>query len=96
MRIAFVTFEYPPFVVGGAGVYAKYVTKELSNLGHDVVVFSPYNNSNKGFNNIKIESIKTNNPVIPKAFQFWLKLPRAVRRVNELKKFDVIHFNGLY
>jgi len=34
MRVAFVTFEYPPFIIGGAGVYAMHVTKELAKLGH--------------------------------------------------------------
>jgi len=27
----------PPFVIGGAGVYAAHVTEELANLGHQVV-----------------------------------------------------------
>lgn len=39
MRIAFVTFEYPPFIIGGAGIYALNVTRELAKLGHQVIVF---------------------------------------------------------
>lgn len=35
MRVAFVTFEYPPFVIGGAGVYAAHLTEELAKLGQD-------------------------------------------------------------
>ncbi len=58
MRIAFVTFEYPPFIIGGAGVYAKYVTQELSNMGHDVVVFTPSHTKNEKYNkNISIKYI---------------------------------------
>ena len=41
LRIAFITFEYPPFVLGGAGVYAKNITREITKLGHNVVVFTP-------------------------------------------------------
>jgi hypothetical protein len=40
MRVAFVTLEYPPFVIGGAGVYAAHVTEELANLGHQVVAIT--------------------------------------------------------
>lgn len=39
MRIAFVTFEYPPFIIGGAGVYADIIIHELVKMGYDVVVF---------------------------------------------------------
>ena len=42
MKIAFITFEYPPFIIGGgAGIYAQKITRELVNLGHEVVVFTP-------------------------------------------------------
>ena len=41
MKVAFVTFEYPPFVMGGAGVYAKHLTEELAKLGHQITVFTP-------------------------------------------------------
>jgi len=94
MRIAFVTFEYPPFVVGGAGVYAKHITEELSKLGHDVVVFSP--SAKKSFKefDITVESLPTSYRVVPKAFQFWLKLPKALRKIDRINKFDIIHFNG--
>ena len=41
MRIAFLTWEYPPNVVGGLGVYSQYAVRELLALGQDVVVFTP-------------------------------------------------------
>lgn len=41
MRVAFITFEYPPFIIGGAGTYAKNITRGLANSGHEVVVFTP-------------------------------------------------------
>lgn len=41
MRIAFVTFEYPPFIIGGAGIYAENIARELAKLDHQVVVFTP-------------------------------------------------------
>ena len=39
MKVAFITFEYPPFIIGGAGIYAQNITRELANLGHEVVVW---------------------------------------------------------
>jgi len=40
MRIGFITYEYPPFVYGGAGVYAKSIVQALAKRGHDVHVFT--------------------------------------------------------
>jgi glycosyltransferase involved in cell wall biosynthesis len=32
--------EYPPYIVGGLGTYAGYLTRELIRLGHDVTVLA--------------------------------------------------------
>ena len=40
MEIVFFVYEFPPYVVGGLGTYAKYVTREFVKMGHDVTVFS--------------------------------------------------------
>ncbi len=40
MEIAFFVYEFPPYVVGGLGTYAEYMTRELVRVGHDVTVFS--------------------------------------------------------
>ncbi|MDA8156949.1 MAG: glycogen synthase [Actinomycetota bacterium] len=39
MRVALLTREYPPFVYGGAGVHAEYLSRALAALGHEVRVF---------------------------------------------------------
>ncbi len=41
MRIAFLTWEYPPNVVGGLGVYSQYAVRELLAMGQEVTVFTP-------------------------------------------------------
>lgn len=46
MRIAFITWEFPPFVVGGLGVYSDNMVRGLVACGHDVVVFTA--NSGQG------------------------------------------------
>jgi len=40
MEIIFFTYEYPPYIVGGLGTYAEYLTRWLVKMGHDVTVFS--------------------------------------------------------
>jgi|YelNatPaOPRAMG01_1025707.scaffolds.fasta_scaffold01736_17 glycosyltransferase involved in cell wall biosynthesis len=40
MEIIFFTYEYPPYIVGGLGTYAEYLTRWLVRMGHDVTVFS--------------------------------------------------------
>ena len=41
MRVAFITWEYPPFIVGGLGTYSYYITVWMSRLGHEVEVYAP-------------------------------------------------------
>lgn len=98
MRIAFVTFEYPPFIIGGAGVYALNVTHELAKLGHQIIVFVPdipgikYE---KDLENIVFNKVKINNKLPFNALQYWLNLPAEVKKEELHKKFDIIHFNGI-
>lgn len=98
MRIAFVTFEYPPFIIGGAGVYALKVTHELAKLGHFINVFVPnipgieYEND---LENIVFNKVEINNKLPFTALQFWLNLPVEVKKIESECKFDIIHFNGI-
>lgn len=98
MRIAFITFEYPPFINGGAGICAINVTRELAKLGHEVTVFTPQIDSIESFNdieNLKVCRIALNDNLPFRALQFWLKLPEAIKNIESSNKFDIIHFNGL-
>jgi|LGVF01.1.fsa_nt_gb glycosyltransferase involved in cell wall biosynthesis len=99
MKVAFVTFEYPPFIMGGAGIYATNITRELAKLGHQVIVFTPQINDleekKDELNNLEIERIRMNKRLPFKALQFWLHLPSEVKKVESKKRFDIIHFNGI-
>jgi len=99
MKIAFVTFEYPPFILGGAGIYAQNVTEELAKLGHQITVFTPrYNDLDRNKyakDNIQFVEIPINGFLPSKALQFWLLLPKAIKETDRKNKFDVIHFNSL-
>ncbi len=41
MRIAFITWEFPPFIVGGLGTYSDYISRWIAKLGHEIQVFAP-------------------------------------------------------
>lgn len=99
MKIAFITFEYPPSIIGGAGVYAFNVTNELAKMGHKVVVFIP-DTPNSDYDQFQIDNLEfrkiTFNKKIPfKALHFWLHLPKALKNYESNEEFDIIHFNGL-
>jgi len=99
MRVAFITFEYPPYILGGAGVYAAQITEKLSQMGHQIVVFTPA--INKDWNehspnvNLQIRHVPVRQMSPFKALQFWINLPREIKKVEKGQKFDIIHINGI-
>ena len=99
MRIAFVTFEYPPFIIGGAGVHASHITEELAQLGHQVVVFTPGidNTDSAGHPsdaNLQVWHVPVREVIPFRALQFWINLPREIKKAEREGKFDIIHING--
>jgi len=98
MRIAFITFEYPPFIIGGAGICATNITREIAKLGNQVIVFTPKINNLEekcNINNLEIRRIKVNKRLPFRALQFWLCLPKAIKEAETGDRFDIIHFNGI-
>jgi glycogen synthase len=98
MRIAFISFEYPPFIIGGAGIYALNITHELAKLGHQVVVFTPNISEHtlrSELHNLEIQKVSVNKKLPFKALQFWLRLPNEIKKIEDETKFDIVHFNGL-
>ncbi|MBA7620190.1 hypothetical protein ES703_27535 [subsurface metagenome] len=98
MRLAFITFEYPPFIIGGAGICATNITREIAKLGNQVIVFTPKINKLEekcNINNLEIRRIRINERLPFKALQFWLRLPKAVKKTENENRFDIIHFNGI-
>jgi len=96
MRIAFITFEYPPFIIGGAGVYAYNLTKELVKLGNEVVVFTPKFESiqTDEINGLKIIGVKVDRRLPLVSVQFWLNLPKALENAHSDNPFNIVHING--
>ncbi len=76
MRVAFVTFEYPPFILGGAGIHAAHITEELAKLGHQVVVFTPAIDNTGGAEhpsgaNLQVWHVPVREAIPFRVLQFW-------------------------
>jgi glycosyltransferase involved in cell wall biosynthesis len=104
MRIAYVTFEYPPFVLGGAGIHAAHATRELAACGHEVEVFTPAlpaipAGAGEAAPEMPGGPVIRRVPVSPRlpfrALQFWLALPDAIHRAGQSSRFDIVCINGL-
>lgn len=97
MKICFITFEYPPFIAGGAGGYAECIVPELSKLGHDVYVIAPtvskeQNNTVRDINVVRVPII--NMPSL-RALTFQLRLKKVVSELEgRVGRFDILHANG--
>ncbi|TGD82994.1 glycosyltransferase family 4 protein [Hymenobacter wooponensis] len=88
MRIAFISFEYPPdTAVGGIATYVNQVAKMMKSRGHDVEVFSasPTRAVSEEYEGLLVHRIHTNNT------QAFPKLVLPVFEERHLKdKFDLI------
>lgn len=99
MKIAFISFEYPPFAQGGAGTYAQNVTRELARLGNEVHVITPrlercVNHEVK--DGVFIHRVDFIDTLLLRAPSYWLNLRREFRKVEqEVGWFDVIHGNAM-
>lgn len=98
LRVAFVTFEYPPFVQGGAGDYAKNIARELAKLGNDVHVITPYLEGCDKCelkNGVSIHRVDFTNKTLLRAGSFWMSVRSKFPKIEEtVGGFDVIHGNA--
>jgi len=102
LRIGFITFEYPPSICGGAGVYAYNITKEIAKLGHEVHVITRKSTERKvkklisTSDNIFIHRVPHFSAPFVKSPTFWLGLFHKCLEVQkEFGEFDIIHGNQI-
>lgn len=96
LKICFVSMQYPPLTLGGAGVYAHCLCTELSKLGHEIHVISPtihkeHQQTTK--NGTIIHRIAVVNKPILKTSSYWLKLRKCYKKLQKEIKFDLLHAN---
>jgi glycosyltransferase involved in cell wall biosynthesis len=97
LKVCFVSVEYPPSVIGGAGIYAECLCQGLAKLGHDVHVITPqfgFKRQEQIEKGVVVHRI----PIIRKPFLwtlcFWLNLRVYFSALQKkLANFDVLHGN---
>jgi glycosyltransferase involved in cell wall biosynthesis len=99
MKICFITFEYPPLEIGGAGVYALHITRELAKLGHEVHVISRSINGRE-MHSIENDVLVHRIPTICRRFlnapSFWFNLARKYSKISkDAGGFDILHGNDV-
>ena len=94
MRVAFVTFEYPPHEVGGAGIYAAKIVAELAQRGVHVDIFAPTYDDYCLPPGATVVGVPVDRQKPFAALQFWLNLPETFAQAEREGHYDIVHFNG--
>ena len=96
VKVCFLSFEYPPKIIGGAGTYAGYLVKGLKDRGIDVCTIT----SARGDKTVPITGGDQKTYRIPTVdIPYWRRLFFAnpaislLYDLNRLWKFDLVHFN---
>jgi N-acetyl-alpha-D-glucosaminyl L-malate synthase BshA len=81
--------------LGGAGVYASNLCRELAYLGHEVHVISPSLKRKiiQTSRNLIVHSIPVLNRHFLKTFSFWLRIRRFYKVLQQNVDFDILHIN---
>lgn len=90
MNVAFVTLEYPPDTIGGAGISSELIVSGLRTQGIDVDVFAITQNpetSDRPDDGVKF--LRSRGPAsVPKIFrENWT----CLTELNQLSNYDVVH-----
>jgi glycosyltransferase involved in cell wall biosynthesis len=90
MRVCFITFDYPPKIIGGTGTYAETLVKGLKSEGVDLFLITRGFQSDIGQRTYRVPSSNS---------RYWRRLffiksaLSLFDKLNKLWKFDVVHFN---
>jgi glycosyltransferase involved in cell wall biosynthesis len=90
LRVCFISFEYPPNILGGAGTYAETLVTGLRRRGVDTFVISK---GNQHDNDHRTFRVPASNSVYWRRLFFMEPAMGLFRKLNSRYKFDLIHFN---
>jgi len=90
MRVCFVSFEFPPNVLGGVGTYAEAIVEGLKSRGVDVFVITRGNQNDYGK---KTFGVPTSDVPYWRRLFFMRPASSLLHRLNKLIDFDLVHFN---
>ncbi len=98
MRVAFITFEYPPRLSGGAGVYAENLVSNLAKLGHEIEVYVPDLRGNEvehPLQRVTVHRVKISRDWMPSWASFCLRVTKHLEKVRGKEGVDVVHINSM-
>jgi len=99
MRIAFITFEYPPRLFGGAGVYAENIVTNLAKLGHEIEVYVPTTDGPSVTEHlmpgVEINRLSISREWFLGLMGFCAKVTRRLERAKGQARVDVVHINSM-
>jgi glycosyltransferase involved in cell wall biosynthesis len=99
MRIAFVTFEYPPRIWGGAGVYAENLVTSLARMGHEIDVYVPAPGGRSVVEGhapgVVVNRVGTHLDRVPGFLPFCLGVTKRLERAKGGQRPDVVHVNSI-
>ncbi len=99
LEIVFFVNEFPPYVVGGLGTYAEYITREFVKVGHDITIFSTHINgapTRDVYKGVEVHRPIVENVNISSVLPMFI--PEEVRRWSETgRKYfgDILIYNIL-
>jgi glycosyltransferase involved in cell wall biosynthesis len=93
MKICFLSFEYPPEIIGGMGTYAEHLVRGLKEKGVDTYVIT---RGDKTCRDNKTYRIFVPDILYWRRFFFINHATRFFHSLNRLCRFDLIHLNGTY
>jgi glycosyltransferase involved in cell wall biosynthesis len=93
MKICFVSFEYPPEIIGGMGTYAEHLVRGLKEKGVDTYVIT---RGDKTCRDNKTYRIFVPDILYWRRFFFINHATRFFHNLSRLCRFDLIHLNGTY
>ena len=97
MKIAFVSYEYPPYYHGGAGTYAENIVRELARQNHEVHVIThrlPQCPDDEIKDGVFIHRLNFIDIPLMRAPSFWYNVRNKYKDiVSKAGVFDIIHGN---
>lgn len=90
MNVCFVSFEFPPKILGGAGTYADLLVKGLSRLGVDVFVLASGEDDTIEEN---ICRLRVSEKAYLRQFLFMSRASKTLGSLGKKHGFDLIHYN---
>jgi len=90
MRVCFVSFEFPPNVLGGVGTYAGAIVEGLKRRGVDVFVIT---RGNQNYYGQKTFGVPTSDVPYWRRLFFMRPALSLLHRLNKLVDFDLVHLN---